>query len=217
MQKHYIKTERTARFFTQGQLNSNTRKIYFLLHGYAQNADEFLTSFQELAHDDVFLVAPEGLSHFYWKELFGNPVSSWMTSLEREREIEDYVLYLQQLYQSILHDFDLSNIVINYVGFSQGCPTLTRWLERSSGIKINHVVLYAGELASEIDLSSTHSFVRKCTLHFVYGEEDRLIRKERIEEFSNHLRKENVIFKLCKTSGRHAITNEGVVYIKQNT
>lgn len=216
MQKHLIQTERTARYFTSGKLDENTRKVYFLLHGYAQNADDFLNIFAQLNADDTFLVAPEGLSHFYFKDLFQNPVSSWMTSLEREHEVHDYVRYLQKVFNHIFEDIDIENLDIHYIGFSQGCATLSRWLNFHKP-KMNQVFLYAGEIAHEIDFTLNDCFVKHCTLHFVYGEDDRFIRTEKLAEFSNHLSKENVIFNIEKTTGRHAVTPEGIAYILKNT
>lgn len=216
MQKHIIQTQRFARYFTLGKLDENTKRVYFLLHGYAQNADDFLNSFADLADDETFLVAPEGLSHFYFKDLFQQPVSSWMTSLERENEVVDYVFYLQKVYAEVLKKIDATSLSINYVGFSQGCATLSRWLNAGNA-KMNHVILYAGEIASEIDFSKEDFFAKKCSLHFVYGEDDRFIRIERLEEISNQLQKENVIFNIEKTTGRHVISKEGVSFIKNIT
>jgi predicted esterase len=216
MQKHYINTVRTARYFTLGNFNSQTRKVYFLLHGYAQNADEFLGIFQGLSDEHTFIVAPEGLSHFYFKDLFTNPVSSWMTGLERENEIADYTRYLQNLYSEIFAEADLSDTAFHYIGFSQGCATLSRWLNLGK-VKMNKVFLYAGEIASEIDFSENDCFVKKCSLHFVFGKDDRFVRKERLDEISNLLQKENVIFNVKSVEGRHAVTQDGIEYIKSNT
>lgn len=216
MQKHLIQTERTARYFTSGKLDENTRKVYFLLHGYAQNADDFLSIFAGLNADDTFLVAPEGLSHFYFKDLFQNPVSSWMTSLEREHEVHDYIRYLQNVFFQIFEGIDIENLDIHYIGFSQGCATLSRWLNFHKP-KMNKVFLYAGEIAHEIDFTLNDCFVKHCNLHFIYGEEDRFIRTEKLAEFSNLLSKENVIFNIEKTTGRHAVTPEGIAYILKNT
>jgi predicted esterase len=216
MQRHIIQTERTARYFTLGNLNEKTKRVYFLLHGYAQNADEFLNSFIDLADNETLLIAPEGLSHFYFKDLFQQPVSSWMTSLERENEVTDYVHYLQKVYSEVLGNVDCNNLIINYIGFSQGCATLSRWLN-AGNTKMNHVVLYAGEIGSEIDFTDDKFFAKKCNLHIVYGEDDRFIRMERLQEISNLLSKENVNFIIEKTTGRHVVSAEGVCYIIENT
>ena len=44
MQKHEIEITKTARYFTLGELNENTKTVWFVLHGYAQTAEDFLES-----------------------------------------------------------------------------------------------------------------------------------------------------------------------------
>ena len=43
MEKH-IKVERTARYFTLGELNEHTEQIWFVCHGYGQLAEYFMAT-----------------------------------------------------------------------------------------------------------------------------------------------------------------------------
>ena len=88
MKKNEIKVAKTARYYTLNE-NRNIDTILYVLHGYAQLASKFIEEFDYLKNTNVLVVAPEGLSLFYGKER--TPVSSWMTSYDRENEINDYI------------------------------------------------------------------------------------------------------------------------------
>ncbi|MCB0510674.1 MAG: phospholipase, partial [Bacteroidetes bacterium] len=66
MVKKYISVQRTARYFISKEMDEKVKQVIFVLHGYAQNADDFLASCSELASEEILLLAPEGLSKFYW-------------------------------------------------------------------------------------------------------------------------------------------------------
>ena len=81
MLKKYIQVRRTARYFLSKEPDEQVKTVLVVLHGYAQNGDDFLKAFSELKRDDLLILAPEGLSKFYWKDFTSDPSSSWMTSL----------------------------------------------------------------------------------------------------------------------------------------
>ena len=146
MQKHYFSVIKTARYFTQGNLNNHTKFIWIIIHGYAQTADAFLSSFESLGSEH-FIIAPEGLNKFYSRGFSGNPVASWMTSLEREQEIIDYTNYLNSLVNTLnLNSSSQGKTIV--LGFSQGVSTQTRFIE-SSDFKFDYAVMIAGEIGKE--------------------------------------------------------------------
>jgi predicted esterase len=170
----YLKTQKTARIFTQGELSNQTKFVWFILHGYAQTAEHLLNSFNELG-DEHFVIAPEGLNHFYSKGFTGLPVASWMTSLMREEEILDYVSYLDLVYQNFTIP---TNCKIVVLGFSQGVSTLCRWIHRGL-IKPNHIVFVAGNIAHEMQENIPESILSIRNI-YLYGSNDSLVSKESI-------------------------------------
>src|SRR4051812_20505745 len=104
---HHIRVERTARYFTIGATDSAPKSIWFILHGYAQLAGVFIRFFGDLADDETLIVAPEALNRFYLLNpdqaaAKDRPVgATWMTREDRESEINDYVEYLDALYDEI--------------------------------------------------------------------------------------------------------------------
>ena len=48
MQQHHITVNRTARYFTLGEVNDDLREIWFVLHGYGHLAERFIREFRPL-------------------------------------------------------------------------------------------------------------------------------------------------------------------------
>jgi len=149
MQEHHLSVARTARYFTLGSLDTTTRQVWFVLHGYGQLAQFFIRKFEILNDGHTFIVAPEALSRFYLEGVTGRVGASWMTREERPQEIADYVAYLNQLYDTVLEGQDFSKIQINVLGFSQGNATVLRWLNNDH-VHCDHLVIWAGFFANGI-------------------------------------------------------------------
>jgi len=174
MKEHYIATTKTARYYTLGELNDSTENVWILLHGYAQLAKEFIVHFEELNNGKNFIIAPEGLNRFYSKGFSGKPVATWMTSEDRLNEINDYVHYLDRIYEELaIGNKKVKTILL---GFSQGVATASRWLHFTNN-HIDHFVIYAGEMGAEI-LSPLSGKIKNIPLTYVTGNQDPLITRE---------------------------------------
>lgn len=174
MKEYHIKTSKTARYYTLGELNNSTEFVWIVLHGYAQLAKDFIVHFEELNNGKNFIIAPEGLNRFYTGKAPRRVVATWMTSEDRLNEINDYVQYLDNLYLHLkLHQ---SNYKIILLGFSQGVATASRWLHHTNYL-INHCIIYAGEIAFEL-LSPFSEKIKKTPLTYVTGNQDPLISRE---------------------------------------
>ena len=62
-------------------------------------AGDFIKTFDELASNGDFVIAPEALSRLYVKGDYGNVGANWMTKEDRENEISDYINYLDELFE----------------------------------------------------------------------------------------------------------------------
>lgn len=214
MQKQEIKVTKTARYFTLGELNSDTKEIWFVLHGYAQTADLFLEDFKALQSENTFIVAPEGLSRFYWKDFTNNPVASWMTKTDREVDIQDNIEYLNSLYLKITEGIDFKNIKINFLGFSQGVATLSRWLY-SGVVKSDANFLYAGDLAKEFDYSKSKNF-KSAKNYFIYGSKDFFINESKVLSLKKYFSENKLNLNIFTFEGKHQINEDALAYILKN-
>ncbi|MGB1017517.1 MAG: alpha/beta hydrolase [Chitinophagales bacterium] len=211
MQKHEIEITKTARYFTLGELNENTNTIWFVLHGYAQTAEDFLESLKPLQQENTFIIAPEGLSRFYWRDFSNNPVASWMTKTDREVDIDDNMKYLSKLYKSLFSKVNLSNIKVNYLGFSQGAATLSRWLFQEN-LKVNNVFFYAGNIATDLNYASSKQYIN-ANLYFIYGDNDFFIKQKDADALLFFFKKNNLKLNIFTFEGKHIITETALNYI----
>jgi len=204
MQKHFFPVTKTARYFTQGNLNNNTQFIWIIIHGYAQTADGFLSNFESLGSDH-FIIAPEGLNKFYSRGFIGNPVASWMTSLEREQEIIDYTNFLNSLVNSLnLTLFSQAKTIV--LGFSQGVSTQTRFIE-SSDFKFDYSVMIAGEIGKEFQENLPQKLINIKSLYLV-GDQENILKPEKIESHHKLFKNANCAFKIFE--GKHVVNQDAI-------
>lgn len=146
---HSIAVTRTARYFTLGEMNEHTKRVWFVLHGYGQLAEYFIRKFETIQNHGTLIVAPEALSRFYQDHESGRVGASWMTREDRLSEIDDYVAYLESVQREIFKDFSSQNIHITILGFSQGTATACRWVNQSE-LKCDRLILWGGYFANGI-------------------------------------------------------------------
>jgi predicted esterase len=209
MEQHYIEITKTARYYTLGNLNKQTKEIWFMLHGYAQLAKEVIQKFEHVSNNSNYIVAPEGLNKFYAKGFFENPVANWMTSEDRKNEIKDYCNYLNQLYNYLQID---NKIKVNVLGFSQGVSTATRWIESNSFI-FNKLVILAGEIAKEFQTQLPPKLSTIETI-FLYGNKDPFIERKSIDDLLALYHSSTI--KIIEFDGGHEIKEDSLVTLFEN-
>lgn len=170
--KHHIEVSKTATFFILGNVET-AKTIWYVLHGYGYAAEYFIKKFECIANEDVCIIAPEGLSRFYLEGVEGRVGASWMTKVEREHEIKDYINYLNQLFDEISAKNDVAKI--NVLGFSQGGATLCRWVSNGH-ITFNNFILWASGFSDDMDFTK----MENGRMFYVYGNSDKYITQKRI-------------------------------------
>ncbi len=163
-------TTRTARLVSVGRLLRSTRLIIIACHGYGMEVTRFAESFAGMP-EEVVVLCPEGLSRFYWGGFEGKPVASWMTSLERDAEIEDFCAWLQRVYD--LAEAGAPTAKIAVFGFSQGAATVMRWLHDRRPA-VDAVVLWSGTPPEDIAYAPAEYFGALRRLAY-WGDADELV------------------------------------------
>lgn len=199
MQLHELTTQRTAHYYSSGELNGATKFVWIVCHGYGQLASSFIRHFSELPSEH-FVIAPEGLSKFYWENEKGrNPVASWMTREHRLDEIADYCFLLDKLYLRYISD---RNVTPVFLGFSQGVSTIIRWMNASKP-KLGNLILWAGNFPEDIDYSKIESYLSKIKTHYVYGLADQYITEKRKTDILERLGQSGLKYKVKTFEGMH--------------
>ena len=178
-----IQIDFKARYFKTGHINAQTTKVWFVLHGYAQLAAHFIKKFEVLNDSSTCIIAPEGLSKFYMNGfgLDGRVAASWMTKEDRLTDIENYLTYLNRVYEKEITDSPFQNFEVSLLGFSQGAATVCRWAQ-SPHIDFKRLVLWAGVFPPDLDVTTTQAKLKGKQVHFVYGTQDPYINDKALAE-----------------------------------
>lgn len=204
MDEKTTRVSRTARYFTLGKFTDPLREVWFVCHGYGQLASHFLRQFEALADSHRLIIAPEGLSRFYWQGFSGRVAASWMTREDRLHEIDDYVNYLDAVYQQTFLNLNRESVKVTALGFSQGTATVSRWVCRGAA-QIDRLILWGGLLPSDLDLDHASPILQKKNLTFVIGKNDQFANSENLAEQQTRLRKINVQHEVISFDGGHEI------------
>ena len=199
--KYKITTEKTARYFTLGEISPEVKTILFVLHGYAQLANEFLEEFKSIENKNILIVAPEGLHRFYSRG-HEKVVASWMTKEDREDDIHDYVFFLDKVYDDVVKNSSGAKII--FLGFSQGAATASRWCSLGKS-KIDELILWCGFFPPDLP---PNGIPGKVKLTVVTASQDKFITAE---EEKNQLEKMKMFspeLKHIKFPGEHALNEE---------
>ena len=206
MEKRVISYQHQAIYYKVGSISENTRNVWIIFHGYGQLAEEFSASFRYLETNENFLLYPQGLSRFYLKGVGDKIGSSWMTSLDRELEISNYISYLNSLYEIELKS-RIEGLKVNILGFSQGGHTASRWIS-SSHITYDHLIFWGSSLAHEIGSTEVSTSFSSGQNTIVIGDQDRFIDSRKLDLMKKRYDKIGFDYKLVQYRGGHDIYPE---------
>ncbi len=204
IKKHAVAVQKTARFYTIGEANSNTEELWFVLHGYGQLANYFIRHFGAIDNGKRLIVAPEALSRFYVGGEYKRVGATWMTKVEREDEVEDYLQYLNKVADSITRSFAGPVPPITVLGFSQGATTASRWVTLGE-LPAKKLILWAGPVAHDLDLDKHAATLNALNPSFVVGDQDYYITPERLAEEQALMQSHNLEFEYIPYAGEHRL------------
>jgi predicted esterase len=213
-EQRHLTVPRSARYAVMGSLEADLSEVWIVCHGHGQLATRFLSRFLPLERPDRLFVAPEALSRYYLSPPRAGPHppntpvgASWMTSEDRDREIQDYVTYLDLLHDEIFSVVDRAKVRLCVLGFSQGTATVARWVSRGK-VDPDRVILCAGVLPPELDVAGAARLTRRSPLTIVLGRNDDFARPELIGAQAARLRDLRVPHSIIRFEGGHDITPE---------
>lgn len=189
-----IKTSKTQRYFTHGDLKKAT-KLLIVLHGYGQLAEHFIRKFHQLP-DNYYIVAPEAMHHFYLNGSSGRVGASWMTKEDRINNIADNNEYLNNLVDFLHTENEFSELLI--LGFSQGGATAARWNAQRKDI--DQLILWASVFPPDLEESS---FSNSKNGTFVIGKQDEFYDAAAQDKEINKYR--SLSFEIVEFDGKHDI------------
>jgi predicted esterase len=215
--ENHIKVARTARYYTLGEINKDTRRTWIVLHGHKMLAGNFIKTFSELADAGDYIIAPEALSRLYVKGDYGDVGANWMTKEDRESEISDYVNYLDELYEKEIAPYKKQfAFEVNALGFSQGAATLSRWLVyghsaplMTGRAMVDKAIFWCGNLAHDVDYSESEQF-KLTTIYLVFADNDQYYPPDFYKTQVELLQKSGIEPQYHVFNGKHEI-NAGMI------
>lgn len=225
IQELRIETPRTARVAYLQSGPHPVEAVWTLLHGYAESAPGFLRRMASAARPGRLLVAPEGLSRFYRNPEAtgagrgGGVGASWMTRMERDAEIRDYVRYLDRVARTMEGQVHVSRrmnhgternsdspstpLLRTVLGFSQGVHTAARWavLGRT---RIHRLIFWGASLPPDLPPPAVER-LKRAKVVLVRGESDRLRRPDEEERDERWLEESEISYRILTHPGGHEV------------
>ena len=212
MNTQFLSFNFKARYQTLGTLQPDTKKVWFVIHGYGQLAEFFIRKFKSLEAKDIYVIAPEGLSRFYLEDVTKRSQggsqrvgATWMTRENRLMDIDNYLTYLNTLYQQVLGE--RKDLDITILGFSQGAATASRWVLDNKA-QFNRLLLWAGMFPDDMDFERGHELLSNKEVQLVYGTQDPFLNDQRIVHMEGLTKKLNVPAKVMTFEGGHEIDED---------
>ena len=204
MERH-LTVARTARYQQLGELSPQTRRVWFVCHGYGQLAAYFIRHFAFLSEADptTVIIAPEGLSRFYLSGNGGRVGASWMTRDDRLHEIDDHVNFLNQLATAVLGQCP-PEAHITVLGFSQGTATVGRWLAQAA-FRPAHLVLWAGGFPDDLAPAAAQRLLQGLPLSIVIGSDDEYVSVAQATQQQQQLEQLGAEAQLLIFPGKHEL------------
>ena len=205
LEKRFFTTPRTTRYYLLGN-TINPTKLWVAIHGYGQQGKYFSKKVEGLIDDDTLIVIPEALNRYYLKGYNGRVGATWMTSDDRQLDINDNATYLEELTNSIYKEFS-SLRELNVLAFSQGIATACRWYVQSKFLA-KRLILWAGSLANDLNYNDHRDKLNSTSISYVFGDKDEFFRDSKILMNESLFLNADIDYQLVTFEGKHIIISE---------
>lgn len=144
-QTHLITTPTTGRYLMDPAPQA-AAPLLVGFHGYAQRAEDLLEDLRRIpGAATCTLVAVQALHRFYSPKAH-RVVGSWMTSLDRDRAIEDNLAYVRNVIADLRRQGASGALL--FAGFSQGAAMA--WRAAAHGGPCAGLIILGGDLPEDV-------------------------------------------------------------------
>jgi predicted esterase len=211
LETNYFQTQKTARYATYGQLSSQTKYFWFVMHGSKMTCEQMLYKFAAFNPEEHFVVAPEALNRFYANGFGGDVVASWMTKRDRLEEIKDFSNYLQKLYDKFVQQLS-EQCTKTILAFSQGGTTMYRWLHAKK-TEADFLIPYSCWIPEDIDLKESATQLNKLKTFYTYGLQDQFLSEETISKVKDVVNKNELEIEFHPHQGDHRVSKKQLKFL----
>ncbi len=145
-----FRVEQTVYYAVQEPVPSDAGPPALLvaLHGYGMACKSFIRNFRWLSERNILVVAPQGPGQFRWQET-GGIGFGWLTKYKPRETIEDQMVYMRALFETLRAQYTFDPDRVFTLGFSQGAPVAYR-IAASDIAKVRGVIACGGKLTDDI-------------------------------------------------------------------
>ena len=202
--KKQISIPKTYKYSQLGEFSEKTNTVWIVLHGYGMLSEYFIKKFECILNDSTVVIAPEGSNRFYLENNYYRVGASWMTKLDKEKDIEDNISFIKTLYSNIVDEIGHSNFKLNTLGFSQGGATLVRWI-MSNNITIDSLILWGSDVPKDCLTEEKKSRWSSIDVKLVIGNQDEYINEENKQKVIDLINSYGLKYELVEYEGSHKI------------
>ncbi|MEM6765470.1 MAG: hypothetical protein AAF824_13665 [Bacteroidota bacterium] len=194
-------------YATYGQLSEHTTDVWIACHGYGQLAKHFIKRFDVFSPETHFVIAPQGPSMLYMKN-YSVVGASWLTRENREVGIQNYLDYIDTIWEQYAPSIQLGKVKIHALGFSQGVATISRWVVHKH-LPVNQLIFWAARYPNEWKRDNIQFLADKTEFVFVGGTEDEFLTDKLVQEEIERFREElGITPKVVRFEGGHIVSRE---------
>ena len=128
--------------------------------------------------------------------------------------MDDYVRYLDLVYEQSVASLAGPPVRISVLGFSQGVATATRWAARGQA-EVAHLVLWGAAVPPEFDGPESFEPLRGTRITLVCGSRDRLFPEASRDEQRARLEANGVAFTEVAFEGGHRLDDETLANLSE--
>ena len=208
--KKQISIPKTHKYSQLGEFSEKTNTVWIVLHGYGMLSEFFIKKFECILNEKTVVIAPEGSNRFYLNNNYSRVGASWMTKVDKEKDIEDNISFIKTLYTKIVDDIGHNNFKLKTLGFSQGGATLVRWI-MSNSIKVDSLILWGSDIPKDSLTTQNKSRWSSINIKIVIGKKDEYISDENKKKVIDAVNAYGLSYKLIEYDGPHKIIESELI------
>ena len=208
--KKQISIPKTHKYSQIGEFSEKTNTVWIVLHGYGMLSEFFIKKFECILNEKTVVIAPEGSNRFYLNNNYSRVGASWMTKVDKEKDIEDNISFIETLYTKIVDDIGHNNFKLKTLGFSQGGATLVRWI-MSNSIKVDSLILWGSDIPQDSLTNQNKSRWSSINIKIVIGKKDEYISDENKKKVIDAVNAYGLSYKLIEYDGPHKIIESELI------
>ena len=208
--KKQISISKTHKYSQLGKCSTKIDTVWIVLHGYGMLSEYFIKKFECILNEKTVVIAPEGSNRFYLNNNYSRVGASWMTRVDKEKDIEDNISFIGTLYTKIVDDIGHNNFKLKTLGFSQGGATLVRWI-MSSSLKVDSLILWGSDIPKDSLITQNKSRWSSMNIKIVIGKKDEYISDENKKKVIDAVNAYGLSYKLIEYDGPHKIIESELI------